>query len=262
MSKTAKQNKGLCGHWMSALDNHGEYCCVCCGCSKINPCFVSALWGETTWNHVLAKPYAVRQAKKGAKAARGGSKPNAKGKNTKTATSQANSRDVAVSGSSREPTTDTVSTVSVRSPSVVVDEKALLVDPCYNIQHGGPLGLATSHAPERLLALVSESADRDLIIDSQQSLPTTTEVVELGPPVAVPDTQPAHFDGAGNRLSGNAFTSPRLDSIPGMSSGADLDDTHMSVGRSDARSLRRSVARTLGRLVARSVHLTVCEIWV
>ncbi len=93
MSKTAKQNKGDCGHWMSALDGHGEYCCVCCGCSRDNPCFVSALWGETTWNQVLAKPYAARKAKRGAKEARGRAKSYA-GKNTKTATSRANSGDV------------------------------------------------------------------------------------------------------------------------------------------------------------------------
>ncbi len=68
----------------------------------------------------------------------------------------------------------------------------------------GPPGLATSHAPERLLALVSESADRDLLhVHSQQSFQTTTQLVELGTSVEFSDTQSAHFGRADDRLSGN-----------------------------------------------------------
>ncbi len=88
-----------------------------------------------------------------------------------------------------------------------------------------------------MLVLETESADRDLLINqtenSQQSLHTTTEVVELGMSVAVPETTRAHFDvRAGNRLSGISNPWPIQDSVPDMSRDANVDDPHLSLGRS------------------------------
>ncbi len=132
MSKTAKQNKGDCGHWMPALDNHGG--------AVVVRGIIFVLFqrcGARLRGPRCSPNLTLRGRQRGVRRTPEGVKSTAKGKNTKTATSQANSRDVAVSSSSRESTTGTVSTVSVRAPSVVIDEKALLADPCYNKQHGG-----------------------------------------------------------------------------------------------------------------------------
>ncbi len=67
---------------------------------------------------------------------------------------------------------------------------------------------------------------------SQQSLASTTQVVDLGFSVATPEATTAHFERADIRLPGSS--KPRLSSVqnvPGISSDANIDDTELSVGR-------------------------------
>ncbi len=236
MSKTtSSKRKGECGHWMAAADTHDETCHGCCGCSRENPCFVSGFWGETTWKQVLAKPYAARKAKRGAKTAKGAGSSASTGSYKQTATSRVNSGDVAVSDLSGDPALGAANAVSLLAHSRGLDEKALLANPCQSTQYGGPTGLVTSHTnPGRMLVLETESTDGDLLTQvGQQGLTSTTQVVDLGFSVATPEATTAHFERADIRLPGSS--KPRLSSVqnvPGISSDANIDDTELSVGRS------------------------------
>ncbi len=87
---------------------------------------------------MLAKPYAARKAKRGAKEARGAVRSASKGSYNKTATSRENSGDVAVSSLSGDPALGAVATVPLLAPSGDTDEKALLANPCQNTRYGGP----------------------------------------------------------------------------------------------------------------------------
>ncbi len=42
------QSRGLCGHKRSDWDTHSK-CLSCCGCSRLAPCVISALWASDTW---------------------------------------------------------------------------------------------------------------------------------------------------------------------------------------------------------------------
>ncbi len=42
------QSRGICGHKRGDWDTHSK-CLSCCGCSRLVPCVISALWASDTW---------------------------------------------------------------------------------------------------------------------------------------------------------------------------------------------------------------------